>query len=385
MGGISLTWAGRSNTFAWRGRRFPIKVSNHKCWFYAFHHPSYLLHLRRENNGRPSNYELAFQIDIKRAPAILQGLPEPIIHTEAFARSQIQWVTGHQKGDLKFVIDFLNWVENEEYSGLDYETQGLRPYAADAAILSASVATMDETVAFAIDHPQAGWSDKDHAILKVCWKKFLLSNVKKCVHSLHFEQEWSAYFFGQEVLRKGRWEDSLTQAYVLDERKDCLSLEFLTQLHFGLNIKKLTGSLNKNNMKGEPLNKLLPYNGIDAKYHLYTYAVQSELIGEQGLEAVYKEKLRQVPTCVLTQLAGLPVDYDEVNRQRDSHQIKIENIEAQILVTTKSEFQEAHRPQYQLGIRRRRTAPVARNSGTQRHSQYQQKGTRKDRSPVCFA
>lgn len=331
MGGIALTWAGRSNTFAWRGRKFPIQVGKHKCWFYAFHHPSYLLHLKRENSGRPSNYELAFKIDMKRAFAeVAAGLPEPIIHTEAFAREGIKCITGHQKGDLKFVTDFLVWVSNEAYCGVDYETQGLRPYAADAMILSASVATMDETIAFALDHPQAGWSDRDRDILKVCWKQFLLSKVKKCVHSLHFEQEWSAYFFGNEVLRKGNWQDSLTQAYILDERKDCLSLEFLTQLHFGLNIKKLTSGLNKNNMKGEPLNKLLPYNGIDAKYHLYTYAAQSELIWEQGLGDAYNEKLRQVPTCVLTQLAGLPVDYDEVNRQRDSHQIKIENIEAQI-------------------------------------------------------
>jgi Uracil-DNA glycosylase len=40
MGGVALTWADRSNTFAWRGRRFPIQVGHHKCWYYAFHHPA---------------------------------------------------------------------------------------------------------------------------------------------------------------------------------------------------------------------------------------------------------------------------------------------------------------------------------------------------------
>ena len=67
FGGVPLTWADRSNTFAWRGRRFPIKIGNHTCWYYAFHHPAFLLHLRKENDGRASNYELAFKIDVKRA------------------------------------------------------------------------------------------------------------------------------------------------------------------------------------------------------------------------------------------------------------------------------------------------------------------------------
>jgi 3''-5'' exonuclease. len=278
------------------------------------------------------------------------GLPEPHIHTEADARSQIQCITGHQKGDLRTVTDFLTWAETEQYCGLDYETQGLRPYAADALILSAAVATWDETIAFAIDHPQAGWSERDRAMLKASWKNFLLSRVHKCVHSLHFEQEWSAYFFGNEVLRTSHWEDSLTQAYILDERKDCLSLEFLTQLHFGLNIKKLTSGLNKNNMKGEPLNKLLPYNGIDAKYHLYTFATQNELIHEQDLHAAYQEKLRQIPTCVLTQLAGLPVNYDEVNHQREEHQIKIRAIEDKIFALPEiHEFKQRRGHDIKLG------------------------------------
>ena len=239
-------------------------------------------------------------------------------------------MSGTSKGDLQTVLDFLALAANEKYCGVDYETQGLRPYADGALILSAAVSTWDQTLAFAIDHPNAGWSDRERDILKNHWKKFLLSGTRKCVHSLHFEQEWSAYFFGPEVLRQSRWEDSLTQAYILDERKDSLSLEFLGQLHFGINIKKLTSGLNKNNMKSEPLNKLLPYNGIDAKYHLYLFAIQDALIEENKLHQPYEEKLRQIPTCVLTQLAGLPVDYDEVNHQQQEHQNKIKSIESKI-------------------------------------------------------
>ena len=331
FGGIALQWADRSNTFAWRGRRFPIKVGKHSCWYYAFHHPMYLIHLQRQNNGRPSNYELAFKVDVKRAfKEVAEGLPEPVIHTEAFARSDNLCVAGHGSGDLSVVKDFLERAGKEDYCGVDYETSHLRPYFDGAIILSAAVSTWDQTLAFAIDHPSAGWSDKERETIKKHWKKFLLSGTRKCVHSLHFEQEWSAFFFGQEVLRQSRWEDSLTQAYILDERKDCLSLEFLGQLHFGINIKKLTSGLNKNNMKAEPLAKILPYNAIDAKYHLYLFATQDLLIDEQGLRQPYEEKLRQIPTCVLTQLAGLPVDYDQVNHQQREHQNKIQDIESKI-------------------------------------------------------
>jgi uracil-DNA glycosylase family 4 len=334
FGGIPLLWTGRSNTFAWRGRHFPIQVGGHRCRYFSFHHPAYLLRMRNENDGRPSSYELAFKLDMERAiKLVLAGLSSepPAIHTVEDARSGITTITGNGSiNDLGVVLQFLREAAQQPRCGLDYETQGLRPYAADAAILSVAIALPGRCLAFALDHPQAGWSDNDKMIIKNAFKEFLLSPVHKCSHSLHFEMEWSAFYFGDAVLRASRWEDSLTQAYILDERKDGFALDFLTQLYFGINIKKITGSLNKNNMKSEPIQRLLPYNGIDAKYHLLVFNEQEWLLEDAGLQSSYEEKLRQIPTCVLTQLAGLPVDYDENLRQQHDIKKKIRTIEEEL-------------------------------------------------------
>jgi uracil-DNA glycosylase family 4 len=338
FGGVPLSWAGRSGIGTWRGRYFPLQVGTHKLWYFAFHHPAFLLHLQHQNNGRPSNFELSFKLDMERAFRIVEdGLPEPVIHSVEDAKAGIATITGREQNALSTVVDFLKEAAKSEICGLDYETQGLRPYGRDAAILTIAVALPDRCLSFALDHPQAGWSATDRIVIKDEFKKFLLAPVRKCVHSLHFEMEWSAFFFGREIAYRSHgnrfpWEDSLTQAFILDERKEGFSLDFLAHLYFGINIKKITGNLNKNNMREEPLMRLLPYNGIDAKYHLLTFQAQDRLLEQQGLQAAYQEKLRQVPTCVLTQLAGLPVDYDENVRQQHEMRRKIEAIETELFM-----------------------------------------------------
>jgi uracil-DNA glycosylase family 4 len=336
FGGVPLSWTGRSGIGTWRGRYFPLQVGNHKLWYFAFHHPAFLLHLQHQNNGRPSNFELSFKLDMDRAFRIVEdGLPEPVIHSVEDAKAGITTITGREQNALSTVVDFLKEAAKSEICGLDYETQGLRPYGRDAAILTSAVALPDKCLSFALDHPQAGWSATDRIVIKDEFKKFLLAPVRKCVHSLHFEMEWSAFFFGREIAYRSYgnrfpWEDSLTQAFILDERKEGFSLDFLAHLYFGINIKKITGNLNKNNMREEPLMRLLPYNGIDAKYHLLTFQAQDRLLEQQGLQAAYQEKLRQVPTCVLTQLAGLPIDYDENVRQQHEMRRKIDAIETEL-------------------------------------------------------
>jgi DNA polymerase I-like protein with 3'-5' exonuclease and polymerase domains len=266
FGGVPLSWAGRSGIGTWRGRYFPLQVGNHKLWYFAFHHPAFLLHLQHQNNGRPSNFELSFKLDMERAFKIVEdGLPEPVIHSVEDAKAGITTITGREQNALSTVVDFLKEAAKSEICGLDYETQGLRPYGRDAAILTIAVALPDRCLSFALDHPQAGWSATDRIVIKDEFKKFLLAPVRKCVHSLHFEMEWSAFFFGREIAYRSHgnrfpWEDSLTQAFILDERKEGFSLDFLAHLYFGINIKKITGNLNKNNMREEPLMRLLPYN-----------------------------------------------------------------------------------------------------------------------------
>ena len=197
--------------------------------------------------------------------------------------------------------------------GFDYETSALRPYKDTSRILTAAVSCEDETVAFAIDHDEAGWTQKQKVQVKQLLLKFFKTKAIKAVHNLSFELEWTCFFFGNEYARSVPWQDTQTQAYVLDERvgdmkPGAIALEFISLQHFGINIKELTKGLDKKNMQKEPLRSILPYNGIDARYHRLNYIVMKQRIIDDGVEDVYEEKLRQVPTAVLAQLKGLPVD-----------------------------------------------------------------------------
>lgn len=335
LGAFALGWSDKpSGIELWRGRRFPIRVGNHACWFYAMRHPSFILHTKR--NSYKSDEEIAFDFDFRRAVAEAEaGLPEPVIHTAEFARDDITCITGRSGRDLRYVLEFLDYAGECEVAGVDNETQNLTPYNRDSALLTRAVSVSDETVAFAWRHSQAGWTDDHVRQLEKAWVRFLKSKARKAVHNASFEMEWDCVLYGRDLARSVPWECTQTQAYVLDERvgdhkPGALALEFISLQYFGINIKRLTVGLNKQRMSEEPLSALLPYNGIDAKYHRLCYGAQSRRIVEEGLEAVYREKLRQVPTVVLTQIKGLPTSKEETARLSREYERKIADVVARI-------------------------------------------------------
>ena len=323
FGAVPLGWTGRLWIELWRGRRFPVKIGNHVCWYYAMRHPSFILHMQNESDGRKSgaarDEEWILKRDIERAiDEVTRGLPKPVVHSPEFARSNITCLYGGD-GDLDYLLDFLDYAGTCYVAGVDHETQGLRPYRKSAKILTTAVSVEDETVAFAWRHPQARWTEANLERLEKAWVRFLKSKAKKAVHNASFETEWNCFFFGNELARAVPWECTQTQAFVLDERSTtednpvkpgALALTFLTQQYYDLDLKKLTPGLKKDNMESEPLSALLPYNGMDSKYHRWVWGVQDDRIESEGLRFQYEEKLRQVPTVVLCQLKGLPVDKD---------------------------------------------------------------------------
>lgn len=311
MGGVPLSWAGKVGGITlWRGRRFPIQIGTHTCWYYPMFHPSYALHLR--SRGFKSDEEFALEVDLKRALAEVEaGLPPPVVYTPEDMRADITCIDGGGKKNLNYVIDFLEYAGDCKVAGVDYETQNERPYYKDSELLTMAVSVPDETVAFAYKHPQAMWSGSDLEQLTTAFLRFLKSKAKKAVHQLAFEMEWTCFHFGNDYARSVPWEDTLTQAFVIDERvgeKVPFGLGFLTSQYFGIDIKKLTRGLNKKSMKDEPLHVILPYNAIDSKSHRLLYNAQTKRIKSDDLAEVYYEKVEQVPSVVLTQLKGIEID-----------------------------------------------------------------------------
>jgi uracil-DNA glycosylase family 4 len=329
FGESPLKWTGKDAIHMWRGRRFPVRAGNHVCWYYAMQHPLDIIDNRRFD-WTQSDDEIAFGFDMKRAFAeIKAGLPKAVIHDETEARRNITNIFGGTKKDLDYVLDFLEYAEGCDVSGVDYETSHLRPYSKGAQILTKAVSIEEGTLAFAWLHREGRWTDDQLARLQKAWVRFLKSKCRKAVANLSFEIEWSAFFYGKDLADlEWLWEDTQTQAFCLDERvgdmkPGAIGLDFITMQHFGLSIKKLTRGLKKDAMADEPLSRILPYNGIDAKYHRLNYIAQDRRLAEENLLVVYEEKVRQVPTVVLTQMKGLPVDPEENAALRREYEPKL--------------------------------------------------------------
>jgi DNA polymerase I-like protein with 3'-5' exonuclease and polymerase domains/intein/homing endonuclease len=342
--GLGLTpfqWLTGFNTakmYIVRGRLFAARIGSHDCWFYAAAHPAGLLRQRQQDRrGREqkSNDELAWERDIDHIFAVWDRLPDPRPHDPKDASKGVITASG-KKGDADFnlVMDFLDRAARSKLSGLDLETKKLRPYWPDSKILTVAISLgLEDTLAFAWDHPQAGWSQSQKASIQQAYIKYLTSRSRKAAHNYAFEAEWHAHQFGWDILRAGLWEDTMSQASALDERftkkmnPGPLSLEFLVHQHFGFNLKILFDSLDKNNLDKEPVGKVLEYNGPDAKYHRALCEVQEDLLDEQGLLDGYDTKLRRIPTCVLTQLKGVPVARSVTADLSEKYSARITEIE----------------------------------------------------------
>ena len=295
----------------WRGRRIPVSIGGHECWFYPMLHPLQVVEKRkfapRSLDSYGSDDEFAFVLDLKRAFSEIDSLPPAAVHTPEQATSNIEIVD-----DINRLADLLEIVANDPSVGVDIETNCLRPYSEGAKILSIALSGKEHTFSFAVDHQQSMWNKLERKQLWVLIKRFLYeAQCRKIVHNLPFELEWFGFFFGTGCFYSGRWEDSLSQAYLMDPRQGGLALDFLCLQYFGFNLKSISG-LDRKNLDKAPLPQVLKYNAIDARYHRLLFLAQKQRLKKEGLENVYEHQLRRIPALVLAQMQGVPVDQQVV-------------------------------------------------------------------------
>lgn len=335
FGNVPLQWvSGFSGINNWRGRRMPVKIGNHTCWYYAFFHPSYLGRIARDNRGDfGSEDERMTRFDLKNAWADLEDLEEPIVHTKEMAKANVELIT-----DIGQINGVLQWAAKQPHIGQDYETNRLRPYEEGAKILTTAVGTLQKAFAFPIHHPGAGYNKKQIKEIEELWYRFLMrAPCVKRVHHLAFELEWSGHKFGTETISERRqyWEDTANMAAIVNPRtgkktkSGPFSLEFLCQQYFGFNLKKIS-NVDRSKLESTPLETVLQYNGMDGKYHDALGDELLKVIKGNKQELANKLAQRRVPTVVLSQLKGAPVDQKMVVSLQKKYEEKVYNCEADI-------------------------------------------------------
>lgn len=284
FGNVPLRWVtGSAGIGLWRGRRVAVQVGTHKCWFFPMHHPAYISRIQgRQQSELNEEVERNFYRDIDRAFEFLErDYFEPRVESEGYL-DNIEWVFGSGDRDYSKVQAWLDELRSNKLNAVDIETQNLRPYGKGSAMLTAAVGTYDKTYAFPLDHPNA-WGLRLRNKVLGLFEEFLYDAATLVVQKLEFEQEWFAWYYGLELLeyRFGKWEDTLSASYVLDMRKGMHNLGTITQRFLGFDVKSLSPAMNMANMVDEPLEKVLPYNGLDTKY---TELVWHLLDAEMGLK-----------------------------------------------------------------------------------------------------
>ena len=310
-GAFPLEWGIKeSGIMKWRGKKIPVNIKGHRCWYFPILHPAYILRYGRKDYD---SYLYKFQTDIKNALYFLQyEYRSPICFGRKYSdfyKKGIAIITGKKPGDFRKIKSMFSSLRNEKLVTVDIETNGLRPYKKGSKILTMALGIKNKTWAFPIDFDGEGiWTIKERVTIRSLLKDFLENKrITKIAYNTIFELEWLVYFYGDDIL-ESPWYDVMAMRYAMGDRKGTLSLDFGIKEHFGFSLKDLS-KVNIKRLENEPLEKVLLYNGMDTKWtmHLF-FRVRSHI--ENTTFDVHEFLVRTCKTLVLTQKKGLQADLE---------------------------------------------------------------------------
>jgi uracil-DNA glycosylase family 4 len=328
LGIAPLQWMlNSSDMIGLRGRVFAVKVGQHSCWFMPSYHPQFIIDNAYEGK-EPLRSKLGhcLKFDMLRAKRLFKDLPLAEIDTPQAVRAGIQAFNGRGAGQLAQVLTLISEARKAPEKAIDWETYPLRPYAADAKLLTCAISFKSTNFAFAIDHPQGGWKPHEKEAIKKALREMLSDKTTIIAHNAPFEIEWAIYLLGREVIFHDVWECTMMQSHFLDERRGkrggndeqfqpnpYQALDFLVKQHFGISFKELF-KVNRKRMDKADLDETLLYNGADTKYTLRLFHNQSERLKFEGLRSAYQEAIGRQPAVALMQSLGISLS-QEVNQE----------------------------------------------------------------------
>lgn len=305
-GGIPLAWAGVDDEIGlWRGRYFPLDFDGHHCFFFAINHPASIL--RQQGPYRAERARI-FEWDMRRCYQLVRRV-----------------IDDKQTPRVWNLQDVLHSIQTE------YAVPTLAdfPYK-DRAAFSVDIETNGKYV---YDNPQirtVSFSDGGSSYSYVVATQQDYDNLKeilyhtpgqKIIHNLVFEAIWFSHFFGDDLLFTGKWEDTMTQAYLLDERKmaahrtqyqdsgrGLLGLDDLSFLYLGTRVKSLS-PINYRKLEENDVKMLMTGGGLDAwvTYRAFVEQVQ-RLKWMRYPYHIYQAHLHDAVSCALMTRLGVPLD-----------------------------------------------------------------------------
>lgn len=304
-----------------RGRLFAVTVGSHKCWFLPTYDPEFIIKNSFEGSD-PLRSRLGhcLKFDVARALEYSK-LAAPVIDTPQAARAGIQAFNGHGGNQLATLLALISEARSAPEKAIDLETSHLRPYAADARMLTCAISFGTTNISFALDHPRAGWSASDKKQIKKLLKLLITDNTRIIAHNAIFEVEWLISLLGIDAIKHGVWDCTMMQSHFLDERRGSQgkgdddqfrpnpyqALEFLVKQNFGLAFKSHF-RVDRKNMVNSDLDETLLYGGADTKYTLRLFHLQAERLRQNSLLHAYEEARARQPAVALMQWAGICID-----------------------------------------------------------------------------
>jgi uracil-DNA glycosylase family 4 len=304
--------------FNWRGRVIPVKIGSHVCWYIPTVHPAFIL---RNSQGllvdpvenRNKMWLDTFKRDLQLIKTTLDSNEEPEVIDSGY-EDDIEVIMGSSMKDLKRLENRFEYFKKSKLIFIDIETHGVpngfNPLNKEALLLTCAISNGRKTVAFPVEHPEAwGNSKKKQAAIFKGLKDVISIVPVKGAHSEKMEISWMSRYLGHDCIRKGKWVDSMALAYTLDERaggkkgEGMLSLGTCTKTFLGFDLKKLS-HVNRASLLHEPLDKVLMYNGMDAKWEYYVYKKMKAKL-EPSLKWTYNHENILGLTLAMTEEKGI--------------------------------------------------------------------------------
>lgn len=276
------------------GVKFPVEIAGKVYWYWPIVHPSFLL----KSAGRyGDSFALpAFKADIRRFFKEVDRWPTPTIHRPDPNNVLLPRSLEDAEGILARLADPL---------GIDIETSCLEAYRIGARLLTVAISDGQTTLAFPVDHPEGPTDWGLPLLLKVAATR------RWVAHNAAFELAWLLFLARQRqpmyAWEPAPFEDSMALGRIYHQREALLALDTMSRIVLGSDFKAAV-PVNRRNMLAEPLERTLPYNGLDAQACRLIY----DKLRPKVDNYTYNLLLGAIRSTTEMELAGLHIDM-EVN------------------------------------------------------------------------